>query len=55
MRIGLASGSCGAVPVITVLALARHYARERNAPVLCVSNEDPFLRGAALVRPMASA
>jgi len=55
VRIGLASGSCGAVPVITVLALARHYARERNAPVLCVSNEDPFLRGAALVRPMASA
>lgn len=55
VRIGLGSGSCGAVPVITVLALAQHYARERNAPVLCVSNEDPFLRGAALVRPMASA
>ncbi|MGI4720154.1 MAG: hypothetical protein ACRYGO_18260 [Janthinobacterium lividum] len=55
VRIGLGSGSCGAVPFITVLALAQHYARERNAPVLCVSNEDPFLRAAALVCPMALA
>lgn len=51
VRVGLGSGSCGAVPVLTTLALACHYARERNAPALCVSNEDPYLRSAALVRP----
>jgi len=50
VRIGLGSGSCGAVPFVTVLALARHYALERNAPILCIGNEDPFLRSAALVR-----
>jgi hypothetical protein len=51
VRVGLGSGSCGAVPFMTTLALARHYALERSAPVLCVSNEDPYLRSAALVRP----
>lgn len=50
VRIGLGSGSCGAVPFMTVLALARHYALERNAPILCIGNEDPFLRSVALVR-----
>jgi hypothetical protein len=53
VRIGLGSGSCGAVPFVTVLALARHYALERQAPVLCIGNEDPILRSAALVRPPA--
>jgi hypothetical protein len=53
VRIGLGSGSCGAVPFITVLALARHYALERQAPILCVGNEDPYLRSAVLVRPPA--
>jgi len=53
IRIGLGSGSCGAVPFMTVLALAQLYARERHAPVLCIGNEDPYLRAAALVRPMA--
>ncbi|BDT56742.1 hypothetical protein MasN3_02360 [Massilia varians] len=50
VRVGLGSGSCGAVPFVTVLALARHYALERGAPVLCIGNEDPYLRTAALVR-----
>lgn len=53
VRIGLGSGSCGAVPFVTVLALARHYALERGAPILCVGNEDPYLCTAALVRPPA--
>lgn len=53
IRIGLGSGSCGAVPLMTVLALARHYALDRNAPILCIGNEDPYLRSAALVRPPA--
>lgn len=49
--VGTASGTCGAVPFMAALALARHHALERNAPVLCVSNEDPWLRCAALIRP----
>jgi hypothetical protein len=53
IRIGLGSGSCGAVPFMTSLAMARYYALERSAPVLCISNEDPYLRSAALVRPLA--
>ncbi|WP_288378259.1 hypothetical protein [uncultured Massilia sp.] len=52
VRVGLGSGSCSAVPFMTVLALAQHHARERRAPILCVSNEDPHLRAVALVRPM---
>lgn len=53
IRIGLGSGSCGDVPFMTSLAMARYYAHERSAPVLCISNEDPYLRSAALVRPLA--
>lgn len=55
VRVGLGSGSCGAVPFLTALALARHYALERSAPVLCISNEDPYLRSAALMRPASCA
>ena len=55
VRVGLGSGSCGAVPWLTVLALACHYALERAAPVLCISNEDPYVRGAALVHPAPGA
>ena len=48
---GHASGACGAVPALTALALAAFHACERNAPVLWLSNEDPFQRCAAVVRP----
>jgi hypothetical protein len=51
VRVGAALGSCGAVPFMAALALASHHARARNAPVLCISNEDPYRRCAALVRP----
>jgi hypothetical protein len=51
--VGAASGSCGAVPFMTALGLARHHALERDAPVLCISNEDPYHRCIALVRPAA--
>lgn len=53
VRVGVACGTCGAVPFITALAIARHYVLEREAPVLCVSNEDPYRRIVALVRPSA--
>lgn len=53
VRVSTASGSCGAVPFMTALALARHHALEREAPVLCISNEDPYHRCAAVVRPAA--
>jgi hypothetical protein len=49
--VGVASGSCDAVPFITALALAQHYAGEIGAPVLCFSNEDPHHRVAALIHP----
>jgi hypothetical protein len=55
VRIGLASGTCAAVPFMTALALARHYTLEREAPVLFVSNEDPFERAVAVIRPPGAA
>jgi hypothetical protein len=51
IRVGLTSGTCGNVPFMTALSLARHYALERQAPVLFVRSEDPFQRTVALVRP----
>jgi hypothetical protein len=50
VRVGVASGTCGAVPFMTALALGRHYVMERDAPVLCISNEDPYRRVVALMR-----
>ncbi|MES2017629.1 MAG: hypothetical protein V4484_14155 [Pseudomonadota bacterium] len=54
IRIGAACGTCGAVPFMTALAVATHHALERDAPVLCISNEDAYRRCAALIRPAAS-
>lgn len=54
LRVGAASGTCGAVPFMTALALGRHHAVERDAPVLCISNEDAYRRCAALIRPAVS-
>ena len=53
-RTGTACGTCGAVPFVTALALARHHALELEVPVLCISNEDPYRRSAVLVRPAAA-
>lgn len=50
-HVGNAVGACGAVPFVTALALAYRHARERMVPVLCVSNEDPYRRCVALLRP----
>jgi hypothetical protein len=52
VRVGAATGTCGAVPFIAGLALGSYFAVEREAPVLCVSNEDPYRRVAALMRPL---
>ena len=51
VSLGPGCGTCGAVPFMTALAMASHYALERSAPVLCISNEDPYRRSAVLVRP----
>jgi hypothetical protein len=51
-RVGTACGSCGVVSFIAALALARHHALAREAPVLCVSNEDAYRRIAALLMPV---
>lgn len=55
VRVGAATGTCGAVPFMAALALGRHHALERVAPVLCISTEDPYQRCAALIRPYTSA
>lgn len=55
VRVGAASGTCGHVPYIAALALGRHHALVRSAPVLCISNEDPYRRCSVLVRPADSA
>lgn len=49
--VGISSGSCGAVPFVTALALAQYQATMRGAPVLYVSNDEAQLRSATLVRP----
>jgi hypothetical protein len=51
LRTGATTGTCGAVPFIAALALARHAALAGNAPVLFVSNDDPFVCNMALVGP----
>jgi hypothetical protein len=51
VQVGVATGSCGVVPFIAALALARHYVLELDAPVLGVSNQDAYHRIAVLVRP----
>ncbi|THC41341.1 hypothetical protein C2862_18725 [Massilia sp. Mn16-1_5] len=48
---GVALGSCGAVPFLCALALARHAALANNAPVLFLSNDDPFTCCMAVVGP----
>jgi hypothetical protein len=53
VRVGIACGTCDIVPFVTALALGRYYTIERRAPVLCASNEDPYRRVVALVRPSA--
>lgn len=50
VRVGVASGTCGDVPFMAALALGWHYVIKRGAPVLCVSNEDPYRRVVAMVR-----
>ncbi|MEO7497265.1 MAG: hypothetical protein ABIT83_17340, partial [Massilia sp.] len=54
LRVGAGAGTCGTVPYMTALALAHQQAQERAAPVLCISNEDPYRRSAALIVPAPS-
>jgi len=50
VRVGAAGGHSGIVAFVTALALAPHYVAGRQAPVLCIANEMPGRRLAALVR-----
>lgn len=50
VRVGEACGACATVPFIAALAVASHYALEEEGPVLCISNEDPYRRSAALLQ-----
>lgn len=51
VRVGEACGACDAVPFVAALALAAHCALDGGAAVLCLANEDPYRRSAALVLP----
>jgi hypothetical protein len=53
IRVGVATGACEAVPFIAALALGRQHVLEHDAVVLCIGNEDPYRRVAALIRPAA--
>jgi hypothetical protein len=51
LRTGIATGTCGAVPFMCALALARHAALANNAPALFLSHDDPFTYYMALLAP----
>lgn len=51
LALGNATGQAGAAGFLAALALARHESQARGEPVLCIANEDPYLRCAALIRP----
>lgn len=51
LALGNATGHAGSAGFLAALALAWHEVKERGAPVLCMANEDPYLRCAALIRP----
>lgn len=53
--LGSATGHAGSAGELAALALAAHEAQARGAPVLCLTNEDPQQRCAALIRPAVSA
>jgi hypothetical protein len=53
--LGSATGHAAAAAALAALALAVHEAQARNAPVLCLTNEDPQQRSAALILPAAYA
>ncbi|NYE59788.1 hypothetical protein FHW58_000940 [Duganella sp. 1224] len=55
ISMGTGSGSCGAVAWLTALAVADAEVRQRGGPALSISNEDPYRRSAALVRPAPAA
>lgn len=55
LRTGVATGTCGAVPFMCALAVARHAALAGNAPALFVSHDDPFTCSMALVAPPPAA
>lgn len=54
LSVGAACGACGSVPYMAALGLAQHHATELAAPVLCISNDDPYRRSAILIKPAAA-
>lgn len=49
--VGGACGHCGDAAFLAALALAHRHAQDAGAPALCIANEHPLTRTAALVRP----
>ena len=54
LTVGTACGDAGAVSIIAALVLAQQQVRDGKGPALCVTNLDPFHRGAVLLAPQAA-
>lgn len=51
IRIGAVAATCGDVPALAAIVLARHCAIVRQGPALWASNEHPNWRAAAIIHP----
>ena len=55
LAVGAACGDAGAVATVAALVLAQQHARDGGGPALCITNLDPFHRGAVLLAPQTVA
>lgn len=55
LSVGAACGDAGTVSTVAALVLAHRQVIDRAGPALCVTNLDPFHRGAVLLAPPAAA
>jgi hypothetical protein len=55
LAVGAACGDAGAVATVAALVLAQQQVRDGAGPALCITNLDPFHRGAVLLAPAAVA
>lgn len=54
LAVGAACGDAGAVATVAALVLAQHHVRDGAGPALCITNLDPFHRGAVLLAAQAT-
>jgi hypothetical protein len=54
LSVASACGDAGAVSTLAALVLAQQQVRDGKGPALCVTNLDPFHRGAVLLTAQAA-